>query len=57
MVFISFMEGKPLINGKPKFVSFKTHFVVDKVITVMNYSILDVVEGWFSFHSWEDNEP
>ena len=27
MVFISFMGGKPLINGNTKLVMFKTHFL------------------------------
>ena len=42
----------PLINGNPKFVRFKTHILVEKDNTGVNSSIVNIVEGWFSFLSW-----
>ena len=35
MFFISFIEGKPLINGNSKFVCFKTHFLVENDNTMV----------------------
>ena len=42
----------PLINGNPKFVRFKTNILVEKDNTGVNSSIVNIVEGWFSFLSW-----
>ena len=58
MGFISFMVGWHLYKRKPQsFILCKLTFQVEKVITVVNTETVVIVEGRFSFHSWEAKVP
>ena len=49
MVFISFIQGKPLINGGSKWSGLKYTSQVEKDNTVVKKSIVHIVKGWFYF--------
>ena len=58
MGFISFMVGWHLNKRKPQsFILCKLTFQVEKVNTVVNTETVVIVEGRFSFHSWEAKVP